>query len=330
MYTLFNVLKLGLILNSVLYVSCSAKILDNSRIHEHKLSDKEHYTDLDNDKKFDHNTDYDHEAFLGKEEAESFRQFTPEEAKERLGQLVDEIDTNKDGFVELEELNQWIKNVTHKNIMKEVERRWHTLENNNSLEAYVEFNYASLKLWTDEEKLAKKDDYKTYLKLMERDKKRFKAADQDGDGKLTKKEYADFLHPEESKHMNDIVINETLEDLDKNGDGVVNIDEFIYDIYPVTLNDSNEEPDWVKTERENFRLHRDKNKDNVMDREEVGGWILPSDFDHSLMEAQHLIYEADENKDGKLTKEEILEKYSIFVASTATSHGNAIYEKMEF
>jgi Ca2+-binding EF-hand superfamily protein len=60
--------------------------------------------------------------------------------------LVEKIDTNNDGFVELEELNQWIKNVTHKNIMKEVERRWQTLENNNSLEAYIEFNYASLKL----------------------------------------------------------------------------------------------------------------------------------------------------------------------------------------
>ena len=60
--------------------------------------------------------------------------------------LVEKIDTNNDGFVELEELNQWIKNVTNKNIMKEVETRWHTLENNNSLEAYLEFNYASLKL----------------------------------------------------------------------------------------------------------------------------------------------------------------------------------------
>ena len=50
-----------------------------------KLSDKEHYTDLDNDNKFEHNSDYDHEAFLGKDEADSFKTLTPEESKLRLG-----------------------------------------------------------------------------------------------------------------------------------------------------------------------------------------------------------------------------------------------------
>jgi hypothetical protein len=33
-----------------------------------------------------------------------------------------------------------------------------------------------------------------------------------------------------------------------------------------------------------------------MDREEVANWILPNDFDHTLNEAKHLIFEADENK----------------------------------
>ena len=50
-----------------------------------KLSDKDHYIDLNNDNKFEHNADYDHEAFLGKEEADSFRTLTPEESKARLG-----------------------------------------------------------------------------------------------------------------------------------------------------------------------------------------------------------------------------------------------------
>lgn len=44
-----------------------------------KLSDKEHY---DGDK---HNAEYDHEAFLGKEQAKTFSELPPEEAKRRLG-----------------------------------------------------------------------------------------------------------------------------------------------------------------------------------------------------------------------------------------------------
>ena len=50
-----------------------------SRMHDGKLSDKEHY-----DKDGKHNEEYDHEAFLGKEK-KSFDQLTPEESKERLG-----------------------------------------------------------------------------------------------------------------------------------------------------------------------------------------------------------------------------------------------------
>ena len=60
--------------------------------------------------------------------------------------IVDKIDINKDGFLLEEELNAWIKNVTHKNIMKEVEMRWSFLEHNNSIEGYLEYNYGSLKL----------------------------------------------------------------------------------------------------------------------------------------------------------------------------------------
>lgn len=63
-----------------------------------------------------------------------------------------------------------------------------------------------------------------------------------------------------------------------------------------SLREDEAEPEWIQVEIENFKLFRDKNKDNVLDREEVNDWILPSDYDHSLNEAKHLIYEADENK----------------------------------
>ena len=60
--------------------------------------------------------------------------------------------------------------------------------------------------------------------------------------------------------------------------------------------DDEEEPEWVKTEREQFSSFRDKNKDDFMDKEEVKEWILPADYDHSEAEAKHLIYESDSNR----------------------------------
>lgn len=52
-----------------------------------------------------------------------------------------------------------------------------------------------------------------------------------------------------------------------------------------------------------------------MDLEEVKAWIIPPDYDHSEAEAKHLVFEADIDHDNLLTKDEILEKYDIFVGS---------------
>jgi len=60
--------------------------------------------------------------------------------------------------------------------------------------------------------------------------------------------------------------------------------------------DADEEPDWIKEERNQFLTYRDKNNDGVMDREEVKDWIIPDDFDHADSEAKHLIHEADINQ----------------------------------
>ena len=40
--------------------------------------------------------------------------------------------------------------------------------------------------------------------------------------------------------------------------------------------------------------------------------------------------EADVDKDGELTKEEVLAKYDVFVGSQATEFGEALYKHDEF
>lgn len=63
---------------------------------------------------------------------------------------------------------------------------------------------------------------------------------------------------------------------------------------------------------------------------QVKAWIIPADFDHSEAEAKHLIFESDSDQDTKLTKEEILEKYDLFVGSQATDFGEALTRHDEF
>lgn len=71
------------LLIAVLIVQISAKPADphSDRVKEDvPLSDQKHYQGNGHD----HNADYDHEAFLGEEEAKTFNDLSPEESKKRL------------------------------------------------------------------------------------------------------------------------------------------------------------------------------------------------------------------------------------------------------
>ncbi|XP_029902201.1 calumenin-A [Myripristis murdjan] len=286
--------------------------------HEEPLSHLEH----DDSKGYD----YDHEAFLGKEEAKTFDELTPEQSKHRLGLIVDRIDENKDGFVTEEELKAWIKKAQKKYIYDNVDRQWKDFDmNNDGLISWEEYKNVTYGTYLDD---PEPDGEYNYKQMMARDERRFKTADKNGDMIADKEEFTAFLHPEDYEHMKNIVVLETMEDIDKNGDGFIDLQEYIGDMY--NHEDEMEEPEWVATERQQFNEFRDKNKDGKMDKEETLDWILPSDYDHAEAEAKHLVYESDSDKDGKLTKEEIVNKYDLFVGSQATDFGEALVRHDEF
>lgn len=94
----------------------------------------------------------------------------------------------------------------------------------------MEFGFKVLTIvFLDEEatSVPKTDDSFSYAKMILRDKRRWAAADVDADGSLTKEEFVSFLHPEESVHMKDIVVYETMDDMDKDKDNKISIDEYI-------------------------------------------------------------------------------------------------------
>ncbi|XP_071389332.1 calumenin-A [Centroberyx affinis] len=288
-----------------------------SRVHlEEPLSHLEH-----ND---DKNYEYDHEAFLGHEEAKSFDDLTPEESQHRLGFIVDKIDDNKDGFVTEEELKIWIKNAQKRYIYDNVDKQWKDFDvNSDGLISLEEYNNVTYGTYQDEP-----DSEYDHKKMLARDERRFKVADKNGDLTADREEFTAFLHPENYDHMKHVVVQETIEDIDKNGDGLIDLEEYIGDMY--NHNDDMPEPEWVATERQQFTEFRDKNKDGKMDKEETLDWILPNDYDHSEAEAKHLVFESDADKDGKLTKDEILNKYDLFVGSQATDFGEALIRHDEF
>ncbi|CAO1422965.1 unnamed protein product [Diamesa serratosioi] len=280
----------------------------------------------------EHSKQYDHEAFLGEDQAKTFDQLDPEESRRRLGLIVTKIDENKDGFVDLSELKAWIQFTQRRYIDDDVERQWrsHNAENNDTVlwDNYRKNVYGFMDEM-DPMDLEKEDSGFSYKAMLTRDRRRWSVADRNGDDGLTRAEFTDFLHPEESPFMRDVVVAETVEDIDKDNDGKVSVEEYIGDMYRAA-EDEGDEPDWVKNERETFKTFRDKDGDGSLNNDEVKEWIIPQDFDHSEAESRHLIYEADSDADEKLTKEEILAKYDVFVGSQATDFGEALVRHDEF
>lgn len=53
---------------------------------------------------------------------------------------------------------------------------------------------------------------------------------------------------------------------------------------------------------------------------------LLSRFDHAEAEAKHLVGIADDDKDGKLSPEEVIAHYDTFVGSQATDYGEQLHK----
>jgi len=298
-------------------------------LHGKKLSEKAHHLNDDGHDYVDDDHDYDHEAFLG-EDAHEFDDLDPEESKRRLGVIVDKIDSDGDGFVTLAEMRNWIKFTQDRYMSEDVEKQWaqHNHEGKGELgwEEYRQLVYGFM-----DEEGADQEESASYKHMEDRDRRRWDMADEDKDGTLTMFEFKHFLHPEDADHMRDIVIQETIEDIDKDGDGRLSIEEYIGDMYSTDSSSTvDEEPDWVKRERESFKEVRDQDGDGYMNLEEVRAWIIPPDFDHTEAEAKHLMEESDTDSDEKLTKQEILDNYDLFVGSQATDFGEALTRHDEF
>ncbi|XP_061570163.1 calumenin-A [Cololabis saira] len=273
----------------------------------------------------DTNFEYDHEAFLGQDDAKAFEQLAPEESKRRLSIIVDKMDGDGDGWVSEAEITAWIRRAQKKHVSDSVERQWADFDlDQDGRVTWAEYRNVTYGSYLDDPA----DSEYNYTQMMTRDERRFRAADADRDLIADKQEFAAFLHPEDHEHMRDIVVQETMEDIDKNGDGFIDLQEYIGDMFQPE--DGEEEPEWVATERQQFAEFRDKNGDGKMDKEETLDWILPSDYDHAEAESKHLLFESDTDKDGKLSKQEILDKYDLFVGSQVTDFGEALLRHDEF
>ena len=197
------------------------KMEEAIKAHEtHHLSQESHFDDIGL-----HNSDFDHEAFMG-DEAKEFKNLTPEESKERLAKIVLKIDGNNDTFIDVGELTKWIIDTQNRSIVRRTEEFWSSsnpeMKDELSWDEYRAIQYGFL---TDEH-ISDKDrrwvmeddvDQETltqFRELVLRDRRRWTVADRNKNLQLSKQEFSAFIHPEHFSHMYSVNRDETMADLD--------------------------------------------------------------------------------------------------------------------
>lgn len=264
-----------------------------------------------------------------------------DEGKLRLAMLVsNKIDTNNDNYLDYTELASWIRHTEKTYMREDVGRQWSGYrltggdDSRLTWNQYREQNYNHVEQMKRKVRPNLRDSLiKSIKKLESREKRRWQAADVNQDGLLNKDEFYCFIHPHEFSHMRASIVEEVISDMDKDNDGRISLDEYASNsILTKEIDRSEEQREGVKNnalemERKKFSL-LDVNGDTFLDQNEIASssHLVPSSMflDHSNTEANHLLLECDSDKDGKLSMQEILESYEMFINSQVTDFGEAL------
>ncbi|XP_055542509.1 reticulocalbin-2 isoform X2 [Wyeomyia smithii] len=270
----------------------------------------------------EHRSEFDHEAILGSvKEAEEFDRLSPEESKSRLAKLVVKMDLNADGFVDRHELKAWILRSFKSLLDEEAADRFEDVDlNSDDVVTWQEYYTETYGMDADDEESIKdpimdanKEEEK---KLIADDKEMFEAADSNKDDKLDPTEFVQFMSPEEFPQMFAVVLKQTLRNKDVNNDGKIDFQEFIAE------QSRGHDKEWLITEKDRFDNDYDKDGDGYLNGNEILSWILPSNEEVAEDEVAHLFVSSDEDHDDRLSYQEIIDKYDIFVGSEATDYGD--------
>ncbi|CAN7072023.1 unnamed protein product [Brassica oleracea var. botrytis] len=147
----------------------------------------------------------------------------------------------------------------------------------------------------------------------------FKNADFDHNGYLDIEEFNNFLHPEDSRNgdVQRWVLRERMTGMDTNGDGKLEYKEFVqnaYVMYKEFAKFETEEDENVPTAQLLFaELDRDKDRFLVADElRPILHYLQPGELSYAKYYSTFLCHEADEDKDGKLSLEEMLNHEDVF------------------
>ncbi|KAK4468763.1 hypothetical protein MN116_007936 [Schistosoma mekongi] len=272
----------------------------------------EHYDDFGQ-----HYSEYDHDLITGSHEySQKFKELEPEEAKLQLGKLFHKIDVDNNVKIDKEELKNWIIQSFISLDLEASKPRFKEYDADGdgqlTWSEYTNKIYGYTAQELEDFRKDGKNETNLFMQSLDGEKLRFDSADQDKTGYLNETEFVAFEHPHNYRHMAPYELKHTLRDFDKDKDGYISEVEY--------LADDKMNKDALIVERENFKNY-DINADGKLDHNEMALWITPGFDKTAIDETEHLFHETDKDKDGLLTKEEVIDQHDLWVGSQATDYG---------
>lgn len=243
---------------------------------------------------------------------------------ERFSKLIKKMDENSDSFVDRKELVHWTLRALQNMDTRELKEDFDIANGDGDAgvtwSEYVENIYGikpeqhdSFSL-NDLEENAEMQDYN---RNFNREKAKFEAADGNGDGKLDLEEYEVFYNPGKNVEATENAIKAALKSVDTDGDGKISETEFMNDFKDPSFKGDDE----FQSQEEEVFKDMDMDGNNFLDGDELVLWIQQDNGEIAVDETLHLIETADENDDGKLSEDEVMQAMEDFIESDATEYG---------
>ena len=267
--------------------------------------------------------EYGHEAFMGKLGAEDFEDLDPVEKESRLSDLFEQIDKNSDQNVSESELKDWILFRQHRYIDENANEQFDLYDlNDDDVISWKEY----LQAYYDLRDIEDDDDIHPDQKdALDSDHEKFMKADVNADEQCSRDEFRAFVDPERFDHMRDFVLKESLKIMDANSDDFVDKKEYVATMEKINKGDR---PDsWLADEHHYFDNTLDKNRDGVLDPDELYALLISTTVQEAVEEAKHLIKASDDNKDGGISKHEMLIHRDVFITSTSDDYDRILHDE---
>ncbi|CAF3921609.1 unnamed protein product [Rotaria sp. Silwood2] len=310
-------------------VSQIAKNLKDFGIHS--LKDDNHIEGLPLDRHGQVNPDFHKEIFLGNHELfESDIERDGKKLHRKLEEIFRESDSNHDERLSKDELlGHVLKNVQQH--LKEAKDR------NSQLFLLIDTNQDGKIIWDEYVALYIKfhnvstlngtNSHDIYSILESADlhlrreiyKIRFRwtQADTDGDSALNIDEFLEFRHPEIVGRAYTYMVEDTIAQMDRNEDKKISIDEFAYLPQGAMQNDRQSEwreadKEWLEQQKQEFN-EMDENKDGILSKDELLQAYNPMNRVHIDMQIKKLFSKVDDSPtDNLLSLKELKRHADVF------------------